>query len=168
MRYAQIRTSDVANGAGIRTSLYLQGCSRRCKGCFNPQTWDFQGGMPWTEEVEQVFLEMIGKPHIVGCTILGGEPLEPVNRQGLLVLLQKVRSTYPQKDIWVYTSYLYEELQKECPEILESIDVLVDGEYVEELKDLRLQFRGSSNQRVIHVKKSLEQNGISFYESRRF
>lgn len=163
MRYAQIRTSDVANGAGIRTSLYIQGCSRRCKGCFNPQTWDFQGGEAWTPQVEEAFLGMIGKPHIVGTTILGGEPLEPVNRSGLFDVLQKVRNTYPQKNIWIYTSYLYEELLQECPEILKLTDVLVDGEFVEELKDLRLQFRGSSNQRVIDVKKSLERNQVCLY-----
>lgn len=167
MRYAQIRTSDVANGAGIRTSLYIQGCSRRCKGCFNPQTWDFDGGMPWTSEVERAFLEMIGKPHIVGTTILGGEPLEPENRPGLFDVLQKVRSTYPHKNIWVYTSYMYEELLQECPEILAHIDVLIDGEFVEELKNIRLQFRGSSNQRVIDVVRSIQEDQIILYENKK-
>lgn len=167
MRYAQIRTSDVANGAGIRTSLYIQGCSKRCKGCFNPQTWDFHGGQPWTQEVEEAFIAMIGKPHIVGTTILGGEPLEPINRRGIYDVLHKIRGAYPQKNIWIYTSYLYEELLVECPEILALVDVLVDGEFVEELKDLRLQFRGSSNQRVIDVTSSLVKEQVVLYEGKR-
>ncbi|MFI3208270.1 MAG: anaerobic ribonucleoside-triphosphate reductase activating protein [Eubacteriales bacterium] len=159
MRYAQIRKCDIANGAGIRTSLYIQGCSRHCKGCFNPETWDFQGGKPWTEDVEREFLNLIGKPHIVGVTILGGEPLEPQSRAGVLDLLQKIRQRYPKKNIWIYSSYVYEELLEECREILENIDVLVDGMFVEELKDARLKFRGSSNQRVIDVVKSLQEGG---------
>ncbi len=156
MRYAQIRKCDIANGAGIRTSLYVQGCSRHCKGCFNQETWDFEGGNPWTKEIEDEYISLIGKPHIVGTTILGGEPLEPQTRADLLVLLRRIRSTYPNKTIWIYTSYLYEELLDECSDILAQIDVLVDGKFVEELKDLSLKFRGSSNQRVIDVKKSIE------------
>ncbi len=160
MRYAQIRKCDVANGAGIRTSLYIQGCSRHCKGCFNPETWDFQGGKPWTKEIEKEFIELIGKPHIVGVTILGGEPLEPQTRADVLELLQKIREKHPKKTIWIYSSYLYEELLEECPAILEHLDVLVDGMFVEELKDSKLKFRGSSNQRVIDVKMSLAQKEI--------
>lgn len=163
MRYAQIRKCDVANGAGIRTSLYIQGCSRHCKGCFNPETWDFQGGKPWTSEVEKEFLSLIGKPHIVGTTILGGEPLEPQTRVGILKLVTKIKERYPKKTIWIYSSYLYEELLEECPEILSQIDVLVDGMFVEELKDAKLQFRGSSNQRVIDVIESLKGGGICHY-----
>ncbi len=156
MRYAQIRKCDVANGAGIRTSLYVQGCSRHCKGCFNPETWDFAGGKLWTKAVEKEFLELIGKPHIVGVTILGGEPLEPQTRMDILELLKVIRSQYPKKNIWIYSSYLYEELLEECLEILQNIDILVDGMFVEELKDAKLKFRGSSNQRVIDVQKSLQ------------
>ncbi len=161
MRYAQIRKCDVANGAGIRTSLYVQGCSRHCKGCFNPETWDFDGGKPWTEAIEREFLGLIGKPHIAGVTILGGEPLEPQTRADVLELLKKIRKKYPKKNIWIYSSYLYEELLEECPEILENMDVLVDGMFVEELKDAKLKFRGSSNQRVIDVQKSLKTQNIT-------
>ncbi len=155
MRYAQIRKCDIANGAGIRTSLYIQGCSRHCKGCFNPETWDFDGGKLWTPEVEEEFMLLVGKPQIVGVTILGGEPLEPQTRQDVLGLMRRIRARYPDKNIWVYSSYLYEELLEECREILEQIDVLVDGMYEEKLRNIRLKFRGSSNQRVIDVPKSL-------------
>ena len=156
MRYAQIRKCDIANGAGIRTSLYVQGCSRHRKGCFNPETWDFEGGHLWTDEVEKKFLDFIGKPHIVGTTILGGEPLEPQSRAGVLALVRKIKNKYPQKSIWIYSSYLYEDLVIEVPEILECIDVLVDGMFIEELQDASLRFRGSSNQRVIDVPLSLK------------
>lgn len=165
MRYAQIRKCDVANGAGIRASLYVQGCSRHCKGCFNPETWDFNGGKLWTDTVEKEFLNLIGKPHILGVTILGGEPLEPQTREDILELLKKIRNRYGKKNIWIYTSYLYEELIEECPEILENIDVLVDGMFVEALKDAKLKFRGSSNQRVIDVQNSLRTQKIcTMYE----
>ena len=160
MRYAQIRYCDIANGAGIRTSLYIQGCSRHCKGCFNPETWDFEGGKPWTKEVEEEFLGLIGKPHIKGATILGGEPLEPQSREGVLDLVKKIKNRYPTKTTWIYSSYLYEELVEECREILEYVDVLVDGMFEEELKDLSLKFRGSSNQRLIDVTKSLEKGEV--------
>ncbi|MFI3171255.1 MAG: anaerobic ribonucleoside-triphosphate reductase activating protein [Eubacteriales bacterium] len=164
MRYAQIRNCDIANGAGIRTSLYVQGCSRHCKGCFNPETWDFAGGKEWTEQVEKEFFSLIGKPHIVGTTILGGEPLEPQTREGILELVTKLKKRYPNKTIWIYTSYLYEELLEECPEILKAIDVLVDGMFVEALKDSKLKFRGSSNQRVIDVVKSYDRGEICIKE----
>ena len=161
MRYAQIRSCDIANGVGIRVSLYVQGCTRHCKGCFNPETWDFNGGKPWTEEVEKHFLKLLGKPQIVGCTILGGEPLEPQTREALLELLYKIREKYPTKTIWIYSSYVYEELVASCPEILGLIDVLVDGMFIEAKKDIKLRFRGSSNQRVICVKESLESGTIA-------
>ncbi len=163
MRYAQIRSCDIANGVGIRTSLYVQGCSRHCKGCFNPETWDFDGGLEWTSEVEQSFLQLIGKPHIVGTTILGGEPLEIQTRSDILELVKKIKVKYPNKTIWIYSSYLYEELLDECKEILEHIDVLVDGMFEESKKNLSLQFRGSENQRVIHVQASLERGEVCLY-----
>ncbi len=160
MRYAQIRSCDIANGVGIRVSLYVQGCTRHCPGCFNPETWDFDGGKLWTEEVEEHFLELLGKPHIVGCTILGGEPLEPQTRDALQALLYKVRERYPSKTIWIYSSYVYEELVESCPDILKLIDVLVDGMFIESMKDMKLRFRGSANQRVIRVQESLETHEI--------
>lgn len=165
MRYAQIRNCDIANGAGIRTSLYVQGCSRHCKGCFNPETWDFEGGKEWTEKVEAEFLELIGKPHIVGTTILGGEPLEPQTRCDIVELTKKIKERYPQKNIWIYTSYLYEDMKAECRELLDYIDVMIDGMFVEEEKDSKLKFRGSKNQRVIDVAKSISEGEVyTLYE----
>ncbi len=163
MRYAQIRETDVANGVGIRVSLYVQGCSRKCKGCFNPETWDFSGGKNWTEDVEKQFLHLLDRPYIKGVTILGGEPLEGSNRQEVTTLAKRIKAYAPHKTIWIYTSYLYEELLEESKELLESIDVLVDGMFEEELKDTSLHFRGSSNQRVIQVGRSLEENKICLY-----
>ncbi len=163
MRYAQIRNCDVANGEGIRTSLYVQGCSRHCEGCFNKETWDFKGGKPWDEEIERQFLQLIGKPHIVGTTILGGEPLDPQNIDEVHKLVEKIKGRYPNKTIWIYTSYLYEELLEDQRALLEKIDVLVDGEFIENEKSMNLQFKGSQNQRVIRVGESLKEGEICLY-----
>lgn len=160
MRYAQMRKCDVANGAGIRTSLFVQGCTRHCKGCFNPETWDFDDGMEWTDQTEDEFVALTGKPHIKGATILGGEPMEPKNREAVTRLLKRLKETYPEKDIWMYSSYLFEELMEDEGKVLEYLDVLVDGEFVEEKKDLSLRFRGSSNQRLIDVKESLKEGRV--------
>lgn len=156
MRYAQIRKIDISNGIGIRTSLFVQGCTRRCKGCFNPETWDFQGGLEWNEHSEEEFLKLTGGEHIEGATILGGEPMEAENRGTVRELLKKLKQRYPQKNTWMYSSFLFEEIREVDPEILEYLDVLVDGPFEEEKKDLNLRFRGSSNQRIIDVKASLE------------
>lgn len=156
MRYAQIREIDIANGVGIRTSLYVQGCTRGCKGCFNPETWSFEGGKPFTEEIKNKFIELTGRPHIVGTTILGGEPMHPDNRAEVTTLCRVLKDTYPQKSIWMYSSYTFEELMKDKCEVLQYVDVLVDGVFVEELKDFKLKFRGSSNQRIIDVCESLK------------
>lgn len=163
MRYAQIRKCDIANGAGIRTSLFIQGCSRHCEGCFNPETWDFDGGYEWTAALENILLELTGQPHIAGVTILGGEPMEPGHRQEVANLVKKLKQRYPQKTIWLYSSYTFEVLKKDQAEALQYIDVLVDGPFIEAQKDLSLRFRGSSNQRLIDVVKSLKKEKIILY-----
>lgn len=163
MRYAQIRKCDVANGKGIRTSLFVQGCTFQCKGCFNTDTWDFEGGRLWDESIEKQFVELTGKPHIAGATILGGEPLHPANCECVTRLAKRLKSEYPEKTIWVYSGYCFEELAERESEIFEYIDVLVDGRFEQDKKDLSLRFRGSSNQRVIDIKKTLEEGRITLY-----
>lgn len=160
MRFAQIRKTDIANGEGIRVSLYVQGCHRHCPNCFNPETWDFNGGEVFDDEIENILIELINQPHIVGLTILGGEPLEPENRKDISNLLKKVKQHCQNKTIWLYSSYLYEEIEKFDEEILSYIDILVDGPFVDELKDRKLRFRGSSNQRVIDVQLTLKKQEI--------
>ena len=163
MRYAQIRDCDIANGAGIRVSLFVQGCTKRCVGCFNPETWDFAGGKHWTKQIEEEFLALIEKDYIQGVTILGGEPLDMQNREEVTKLAEKVKRCYPQKDLWLYSSYTWEELIKDKAEVLNYLDVLIDGPFVIEKKDLTLKFRGSSNQRVIDVAASLEKEKIVLF-----
>ena len=163
MRFAQIRKTDIANGEGIRVSLYVQGCHRHCPNCFNPETWDFNGGEVFDDEIENILIELINQPHIVGLTILGGEPLEPENRKDISNLLKKVKQHCQNKTIWLYSSYLYEEIEKFDEEILSYIDILVDGPFVDELKDRKLRFRGSSNQRVIDVKKTKKSGKVTLF-----
>ena len=166
MHYGEIKNCDIANGRGVRVTLFVSGCRNKCKGCFQPETWDFNYGSPYTKATEIRLLEMLSPDYIDGLTLLGGDPFEPENQKELLPLLRKVRSTYPDKNIWAYTGYLFETLTsgKEHPccastrEMLSLIDVLVDGKYVDELHDISLQFRGSSNQRIIDVAKSLKAN----------
>lgn len=164
MRYAQIRETDVANGYGIRTSLYVQGCSRHCKGCFNPETWGFEGGKLFDEQTRAKFIELVGREHIVGATILGGEPLEPSNIDEVTSLCKELKEEYPNKTIWLYSSYRFEEILEIKRELLDNIDVMVDGEFIEELKNFKLKFRGSSNQRILDIKKSLGKNGVVILE----
>lgn len=163
MNYAVIKKTDVANGSGIRVSLFVSGCTHYCKGCFNSEAWDFGYGQAYTEETQKEIMEALDHSYIKGFSILGGEPFEPENRLTVLDIVKKVRAAYPNKDVWCYTGYDYEkDLLKwiadgraEVKELLEQIDVLVDGEFVEEKKNLRLPFRGSENQRLINVKASL-------------
>ncbi len=160
MHYGKIRNCDIANGQGVRVSLFVSGCRNHCKNCFQPETWDFDYGTPYTEKTEEYIIQLLSKPYIQGLTILGGEPLEPENQQGLLRLLKRVKFDYPEKDIWCYTGYTLEQALEEgspcrcnvTDELLSAIDVLVDGRFVEELKDITLKFRGSSNQRIISMK----------------
>ena len=164
MRYAQIRDMDISNGKGIGCSVFLQGCSLHCKNCFNKSTWDFNGGYEWTDkETEQLF-EILRKPYITRASILGGEPLDQAKE--LLRLLSQIRNWNPNLKIWIYSGRTLEEnmknqLKAEC---LSLCDVLVDGAYVDELKDITLAFRGSSNQRIIDLKKTFESNNIVLYD----
>lgn len=165
MNYGEIKKYDIANGEGVRVSLFVSGCTHQCKGCFNYETWDFRFGKHFTEDTENELLEALNQTFISGFSLLGGEPFEPQNQEVLLPFLRKVKERYPQKNIWCYTGYTLEkdllsESRARCEytdEMLSLIDVLVDGEFKEELKDITLAFRGSSNQRIIDVKESLKQ-----------
>lgn len=168
MNYADIKRCDVANGPGIRVSLFVSGCTHHCKECFNPETWDFNYGSPFTEnEIEQI-IEYMSPDYIKGITILGGEPFEHPNQQGLLPLLRRIRKVYPEKNIWCFSGYDFEKdilgrmvkEWEETEEMLSYIDVLVDGEFMVDKKDLTLVFKGSSNQRTILVQESLKNNEI--------
>ena len=162
MNYANIKNCDIANGEGVRVTLFVSGCTNRCEGCFQPETWDFNFGKPFTREVEEKLIEMLAPSYIRGLTLLGGEPFEPSNQRALLPFVERVKQTYPQKDIWAFTGFTYEKLlEKGYPKrtevtdkLLSMIDVLVDGKFVKELKNLRLKFRGSSNQRLIDMNKT--------------
>ena len=168
MNYAEIKNYDIANGLGVRVSLFVSGCTHHCKGCFNPMTWDFSYGKPFTETVQDELLEMLSPAYIDGLTLLGGEPMEPDNQRALLPFVKKVRSQYPDKNIWCYTGYkLDDELLKpsraRCEvtdELLSLIDVLVDGEFIEEQKNISLSFRGSENQRLIDLPQTLSAGSI--------
>lgn len=159
MNYGTIKYLDIANGPGVRTSLFVSGCRHHCKGCFNPETWDFAYGKPYTPEVEQMILESLKPDYVQGFSLLGGEPFEPENQAELTGLLEKIKATYPKKTIWCYTGYLYDvDLQKGgkvytdvTDRMLSLIDVLVDGEFILEQKDITLVFRGSKNQRIIDL-----------------
>ena len=161
MNYSAIRTCDVANGPGVRVSLFVSGCRHRCKGCFNPDTWDFAAGEPWTDAEQEKVLSACEPVWIQGLSLLGGEPFEPVNQRGLVPLLREFRARFPKKDVWAWTGCVYErELLKESPwrcevtdEMLSLIDTLVDGPFIEAQKNITLRFRGSSNQRILELKK---------------
>ena len=161
MNYGNIKECDIADGPGVRVSLFVSGCRHHCKGCFNKETWDFDYGMPYTKETEDEIIRLLAPSYIQGLTLLGGEPFEPENQKELAGLLKRVRETYPDKDIWCYTGYLYDVDLPEggrvhtevTEEMLSYIDVLVDGEFIEEEKDVTLVFRGSRNQRVIELGK---------------
>ena len=166
MNYAALKKFDIANGPGVRVSLFVSGCRHRCKNCFNSEAWDFSYGNPFTSDVENEILTELGKDYIMGLSLLGGEPFEPENRAALTDLLEKAKQKCPQKPVWCYTGFQFEELEKQetAKKMLEYIDVLVDGKFVEELKSADLIFRGSSNQRIIDVKKSLETGGVVWLE----
>ena len=169
MYYSTIKDCDIANGIGVRITLFVSGCTNHCKNCFQPQTWDFDFGEPFTEETEEKLLEMLKPDYINGLTLLGGEPMEPQNQRALVPFLKRVREAYPNKNIWCFTGFTYEVLKTDgshprcevTDEMLSLIDVLVDGRYVDELKDLTLQFRGSSNQRLIDMVKTRENGEVT-------
>lgn len=174
MNYGTIKKNDIANGIGVRTSLFVSGCTHRCKGCFNQETWDFSYGEPFTKETEDNIILSLKPDFVRGLTILGGEPFEKANQLALLPFIKRVREELPEKDIWFFSGYLFEELtgrvknercRTECTdELLSLIDVLVDGEYVEEKKNISLKFRGSENQRLIDLKKTFEQGEIVLWD----
>ncbi len=168
MKYAKIKKTDVANGPGVRVSIFVSGCHHHCEGCFNSEAWDFNYGNDFTEDTIQEIIEAMNHDYITGLSLLGGEPFELINQKGLLPLLKKVKEVYPDKTIWAYSGFLYGELKEmdypETKEILSLIDVLVDGKFVESLKDPNLYFRGSSNQRVIDMKKTLKSKKIVLHE----
>ena len=172
MNYATIKNCDIANGPGVRVSLFVSGCTHRCPGCFNAAAWDFSYGEPFTEDTETKILQMLEPEYIKGLTLLGGEPFEPENQPALVHLLRRVRRKYPQKSIWAFSGYLFDRDilpgklgdPQVTQEFLRMLDVLVDGPFVEEKKNLMLRFRGSSNQRLIDVPKSLRQNRVVLWE----
>ena len=171
MYYGEIKKCDIANGEGVRVSLFVSGCTHHCKGCFNSDTWDFSFGKEYTSETEAYILELMNKSYIKGFTLLGGEPFEPCNQRAVVSLLRKIKQLYPSKNIWCYTGYLFDkellsESRAQCEvtdEMLSLIDVLVDGRFIEELKDISLAYKGSSNQRIIDVKKSLQNQEVILY-----
>lgn len=172
MNYADIKKYDVANGPGVRVSVFVSGCTHYCPGCFNKEAWDFNYGKPFTEETIDYIIGLLNFPHYAGITFLGGEPFEQNNQIGLLPLAKKVKETYPDKSIWCFSGYDFEKdimgyMYKEWPEtkeFLSYIDVLVDGEFVEAKKDLNLRFKGSSNQRTIKVNDSIKKGEIILWQ----
>ena len=151
MNYAGIKKTDIANGPGVRVSLFVSGCRNHCPGCFNPETWDFNYGEPFTRKTEKEIIKALRPSWIQGLSILGGDPMEPENQKALLPLLKRIRVMCPGKDVWLYTGYTYEAVRDS--EILKWVDVLVDGPFIEAEKDISLAFRGSRNQRIILLKK---------------
>lgn len=172
MNYAALKTYDIANGPGVRVSLFVSGCTHHCKNCFNQEAWDFNYGSPFDESVIDTILDHVGKFYIKGITYLGGEPFEPQNQPALLELSRRIKDRYPNKSIWCFTGYLFDKdiMEKKLgdwkitEELLSYIDVLVDGPFIEELKNLNLRFRGSSNQRLIDIQKSLNSGEIILWD----
>lgn len=172
MNYGNIKNCDVANGVGVRVSLFVSGCTNHCEHCFQPETWDFNYGQPFCAQTEETILGMLAPDYIDGLTLLGGEPFEPLNQRALLPFVKRVRDAFPKKTIWAYSGFTYEILTQSgthpnCEAtlpLLSLIDVLVDGRFVEAEKNLSLRFRGSTNQRLIDVKKTLTEGKISLFE----
>ena len=172
MNYCNVKNCDIANGAGVRVSLFVSGCRNRCKNCFQPETWDFNYGKPFDEQTEEKLMKMLAPSYINGLTVLGGEPMEPENQRALLPFLKKVKAAYPQKTIWLYTGFTLEELRSpDCrahteytEEILKLLTVLVDGRFVEEKKNISLRFRGSENQRLIDVAATLAAGSVTLWD----
>jgi len=172
MNYGEIKYCDIANGPGVRTSLFVSGCTHHCKNCFNEITWDFNYGEPFTEEVWQKIFDSCRPGYVSGITLLGGEPMEPENQRALLPFIKEFRKRFPDKTIWCFSGYTYEQLTGKylgrsfcevTEELLSYFDVLVDGKYVDELHNITLRFRGSSNQRIIDMKKTAESGEITLW-----
>lgn len=175
MYYGEIKDCDIANGEGVRVSLFVSGCTNHCAHCFQPQTWAFDYGQPFTEETEERILSLLSPGYINGLTLLGGEPFEPENQRVLLPFLRRVRKAFPAKTIWAFSGFTYEELLAEeayphreiTEELLSLLDVLVDGRFVEEQKDISLRFRGSSNQRLIDLNATRTAGAVTLLPDRR-
>ena len=174
MHYGEIKNCDIANGEGVRISLFVSGCTNHCENCFQPQTWDFNYGIPFTKETEDELLCLLAPDYINGLTLLGGGPFEPDNQRALLPFLHRVRQELPQKNIWSFTGFTWEELHtpgsyprcEVTDELLSLLDVLVDGRFVEALHDISLRFRGSSNQRIIDVRKTLASGTLTLWDEK--
>ena len=173
MHVGEVMTADVANGEGMRVSVFVSGCRNHCKGCFQPQTWDFNYGREYSPEREQFIIDELSKSYYDGITILGGDPMEPENQEPVLRLLRRIKKELSDKNVWVYTGYVYDRdlvpggkrfVDGVTRELLESIDILIDGRFVEELKNLMLNFRGSGNQRIIKMKETLETGKVVLSE----
>ena len=172
MNYADIKQYDVANGPGVRVSLFVSGCTHHCKNCFNKVAWDFNYGKPFTEETINTIINYCKHEYVEGLTILGGEPFEPINQKGILPLVKRFKETYPEKSLWVFTGYDFEEdlLDKmynnypETKQLLSYIDIIVDGKFIEELKNSNLRFKGSSNQRTIMVKETMKTGKLTLWD----
>ena len=172
MNYATIKPVDIANGVGVRVSLFVSGCRHNCKNCFNQEAWDFKYGNKFDDAIIKEITNYLAPDYITGLTLLGGEPFEPENQEGLIKLLKAVKQKYPNKTIWCYTGFVYDKellgksraVTEYTKQMLSLIDVLVDGRFVEDLKDITLRFRGSSNQRLIDVQKSLKTGKVELYD----
>ena len=158
MRYNLIRKMDIANGPGVRVSIFMQGCSFHCKNCFNKETWDFEGGQEFTDDTIDKVIDLCNKPEVKGLSILGGEPMHPTNIEGTTKLAKAFKEKYPEKTIWTWTGFKYEDIKDK--DVFNYIDVLIDGQYKDELHDPTLKWKGSSNQRVIDIKESKKENKI--------
>jgi len=167
IRYAKIRSMDISNGEGIGISLFTQGCHFHCKNCFNTQAWDFDGGKAWSEEVKNDFVRLAANPHIKRISLLGGEPLAIENLDGVLDLVNEIRLSYPQKNIWLYSGFTWDEVfngdNEIRKEIISKCDVMIDGRYVDELRDISLKWKGSTNQNVIDIQESIKQERLVLY-----
>ena len=171
MHYGNIKNYDIADGEGVRVTLFCSGCTNRCEGCFQPETWDFCYGKEYTKETEDQLIQMLPNLNIQGLTLLGGDPFEPSNQRTLITLLRRVKQELPTKDVWAYTGFVYEQDLLEgqrkhtevTDEMLSYIDVLVDGPFVIDEKDISLYFRGSTNQRVIDMPKTLKSGSVVIY-----
>ena len=164
MNYHKIEKTSVANGTGIRVVLWVSGCRMNCGNCHNPETWDFNSGKLFDEEAKQELFDALDKPYIQGITFSGGHPLEKENVQEIYELIMDIRNKLPNKDIWLYTGYKFDDIESSHRKVLEQCDVVVDGRYIDALRDITLKWRGSKNQRVIDVKKTLNEHKIVLYE----
>lgn len=171
MNYGTIKPTDIANGEGVRVSLFVSGCTHHCPGCFNYVTWDFNYGKPFTKETEDEILNLLSRNYIDGLSLLGGEPMEPCNQRCLVNLVDRFKEKYPNKTLWIYTGYTYDEdliaggkaYCEVTDRILDQCDVMIDGEFIESLKDISLKFRGSSNQRILNIRETRKRNAIVFW-----